>query len=112
MELTREKALELHRLMWSDMQQELGNYAMGGDRVLYKSEWCQLHFPNEKIANDCFLCEYALKNKKRNCNICPIKWTTENNKDATVYCCYDNYYYCAPISELLALPERELEEEN
>lgn len=95
------------------MQKKLGNYAMGGDRVLYKSEWCQLYFPNENIANDCFLCEYALKNKKRNCNMCPIKWTTENNKDAiTAYCCYNDYYYRAPISELLALPERKLTEEN
>jgi len=99
--------------MWSDMQKELGDNAYGGDRVLYKSEWCEKHFPNERIANDCFLCEYAQKNKKRNCNICPIKWVTENNEDATtVYCCYDDYYYHAPISEILALPERELRKEN
>ena len=95
------------------MQKELGDNAYGGDRVLYKSEWCEKHFPNERIANDCFLCEYAQKNKKRNCNICPIKWVTENNEDATtVYCCYDDYYYHAPISEILALPERELRKEN
>ena len=113
MELTRERALELHRQMWSDMQKELGDNAYGVDRIFYKEEWCEKHFPNERIANDCFLCEYAQENKKRNCNICPIKWATENNEDATtVYCCYDDYYYHAPISEILALPERELRKEN
>lgn len=111
MELTRERALELHRQMWSDMQKELGDNPTDGGRVIYKAEWCLKHFPNERIANDCFLCEYVQENK--NCDKCPIKWTTENNKNAiTVYCCYDGYYYHAPISEILALPERELREEN
>lgn len=114
MKLTREQALFYHRQMWSDMQKELGNYAVSGDRVLYKSEWCQKHFPNERIANDCFLCEYVYKTSNvKNCSMCPIRWTTENADDAvTTYCCYDNYYYDAPISEILALPERNLRKDN
>ena len=113
MKLTRERALELHRQMWTDMQKELGDNPTGGDRVIYKAEWCLKHFPNEHIANDCFLCEYAYNNYISNCNRCPIRWTTENNDDAvTTYCCYDNYYYNTPISEILALPERELRKEN
>lgn len=114
MNLTREQALFYHRQMWNDMQKELGDNAYGVDRIIYKEEWCQEHFPNEHIKNDCFLCEYAkIKEYIINCNKCPIKWTTEDNNDAvTTYCCYDNYYYDTPISEILALPERELRKEN
>ena len=114
MNLTKEQALFYHRQMWNDMQKELGDNANGIDRINYKEEWCQEHFPNEHIKNDCFLCEYAkIKEYITNCKKCPIKWVTENNNDAeTVFCCYDDYYYHAPISEILALPERELRKEN
>ena len=112
MELTRERALELHRQMWNDMQKELGDNTTGGYRVIYNAELCLKHFPNEHIANDCFLCEYAY-NYISSCQKCPIRWTTEDNDDAvTTYCCYDKYYYNTPISEILALPERELRKEN
>jgi len=113
MELTRERALELHRRMWTDMQQELGDNPCGIDRVLYKNEWCDKYFPKERIANDYFLCEYIYEGYVRNCKNCPIKWATENNNDAiTTFCCYDNYYFNAPISEILALPERKISEDN
>lgn len=110
MKLTKEQALFYHRQMWSDMQKELGNYAMGGDRALYKSEWCQKHFPNERIANDCFLCEYVEGiNPEADCeDTCPIKWVDGN-------CISDNpanSYETMPISKLLALPEREFNEVN
>lgn len=114
MKLTREQALFYHRQMWSDMQQKLGDDAYGIDRVNYKEDWCYEHFPNEHIKNDCFLCEYANNEDNiTNCQKCPIRWATENNGDAvTSFCCYDGYYYNTPISEILALPERELRKEN
>lgn len=103
MELTRERALELHRQMWTDMQFDLGNYPTGGERVEYKKDWCKTHFPNERVLNDCFLCEYS-----KSCGSCPVKWPTEIR--GYCHCTENDYYYKAPISEILALPEREVEE--
>ena len=100
MVLTREGALELHRQMWSDMQKTLGDNPMPGKRVYFKDVWVNEHFPNAVICNDCFLCEYV-NNEGLNCRNCPIKWPNG-------YC--GNYYLTASISEILVLPEREIEE--
>lgn len=98
-ELTREKALELHRQMWSDMQKDFGDTPSLNIRNLYKKHWCEMH-GFEDIANYCFLCEYV-KNFALNCNCCPIKWPA-------VFCGYgDTSYRFSPISKILALPERE-----
>ena len=107
--LTREKALELHRQMWTDMQRDLGNTPNGGQRVDYKRQWCHTHFSKEDIENSCFLCEYAKSSALDNyCKGCPIRWPYENDW-TTTYCTKDEYYYKAPISEILALPERRIE---
>ena len=108
MELTREKALELHRKMWSDMQKDLGDTPNGSQRVSYKREWCDTHFPKEDIENNCFLCEYNKSSERDDCKDCPIRWPYED--DYTTYCTNRKYYYTAPISKILALPEREIEE--
>lgn len=101
MKLTREKALDLYRRMWMGMQEELGDNPTSSERVLFKEKWCREHFPNDRIINNCFLCEYAFG--KGACNKCPILWPTD--------ACYeDRYYYRVPISEILALPEREVTE--
>ena len=106
--LTRERALELHRQMWSDMQKDLGDNPIGTDRVEYKIQWCNKHFPTEHIDNHCFLCEYAnMTDKFYSCMYCPIKWPNEAEFDGVSYCTHNSYYYNAPISEILALPERE-----
>lgn len=113
MELTRERALELHRQMWSDMQQELGDNPNSLARERYKRLWCQEHFPDESIQDYCFLCEYAYNKYKSDggfpCRYCPIKWDCN-------YCfegsSIKKSYRDIPISELLALPERELRKEN
>lgn len=105
--LTKEKALELHRQMWTDMRSDLGNNPTGGERVDYKIDWCKTHFPDESIENSCFLCEYN-KNKGKFCSSCPVKWPIEIK--GYNYCTDNDYYYKAPISEILALPEREVEE--
>lgn len=106
MELTRERALELHRQMWTDMQRDLGDTPNGGQRVLYKMQWCDTHFPKEKIENSCFLCEYDKSSTRDNCKSCPIRWPYEDEDDDECYCTRCGYYYKAPISEILALPER------
>ena len=99
MKLTREQALELHRRMWSDMQKELGDNPKEIDRIHFKKDWVCSHFPEERILDNCFLCEYTSFNEL-GCDSCPIKW--HNDYD---YC--GIYYLNAPISEILALPERD-----
>lgn len=117
MELTRERALELHRQMWSDMQRDLGDCPIGIERVDYKERWCEEHSLTGMIANDCFLCEYAFCNSESiGCNSCPIIWGDED-KMSCGYCCGDdddrsNSYHNMPISEILALPERKISEDN
>ena len=116
MKLTKEKALELHRQMWSDMQEALGDNPNRDARWKYKSDWIAEHFPNEDVQNDCFLCEYCANHQFPNyddfdydfCK-CPIEWPNGKRcEDDT-----DNTWYNMPISELLALYERgdEVDEE-
>lgn len=92
------------------MQKELGDNPAGGQRVLFKTKWCDEHFPSEKIDNNCFLCEYLAQNDyngyKGSCHRgreCLLIWPYGG-------CTARNYYYDAPISEILALPEREVAE--
>lgn len=127
--LTREEALKLHYEMWSDMQRDLGDNPIGYAREDYKSEWCDKHFPNYLVAFDCFLCEYGKQQRtqlygvdygKLRCEFCPIDWSSlvqaVDYIDTDELCkCYHPYvhggiyseiYKAAPISEILALPER------
>lgn len=111
MDLTREEALKLHRQMWTDMQNDIGNDPDGKDRESYKAYWCRKHgFANTK--NYCFLCEYSHVKSLWFCHHCPIKWPTQYGtcissflEDGTRV--GGDYYLIAPISEILALPERE-----
>ena len=105
--LTMERAIELHRQMWADMQRRLGDNPEHFERVKFKKEWCDEHFPNDKILNDCFLCEYvksAISDENLSSidceDCCPIQW-------ANGTCLQGKKNYSnMPISELLALPER------
>ena len=110
MKLSKEEALRLHREMWSDMQKELGDCPSAFKRELFKEEWCDKHFPNTYISHCCFLCEYAI-----DCDHCPINWSSLNFFKTNR--CYADYrgtlsiyerriFLTAPISEILALPER------
>lgn len=110
--LSKEKALELHREMWSAMQKKLGDCPSANDREDFKIEWCIKHFPDESILNNCFLCEYAI-----DCCHCPINWSSLSLHQLNR--CYAKYkgvvdsvpdvaiFLTAPISKILALPERE-----
>lgn len=108
--LTRERALELHRQMWTDMQEALGDNPSRDERWIYKDEWIQKHFSDERVYNDCFLCEYCANNQFYSrdsfdydyCK-CPIKWSAGRCEDGW----YDSRWDEMPISKLLALPERE-----
>ena len=110
MRLTKEEALKYHRQMWRDMQEELGDKPTGFERVKFKGEWCEKHFPNEFIESDCFLCEYTNKfiHILNECKKCPINWG-----DCRGYLCpceeYSVNWKSSPISEILALPERKEE---
>lgn len=116
--MTREEALRLHREMWTDMQKELGDCPTGSDRRIYKQKWLEKHGYTDVWA-DCFLCEYAFnkcKDKGNYCELCPINWLPLSANELD--CCisvyrkckfqtyHNNIYRKAPISEILALPER------
>ena len=126
--LTREKALALHRAMWTEMQEKLGDNPSAMDREIFKAEWCKEHFPDHDIQNDCFLCDYA---NHYHCATkfclasCPIDWeslkkiSSQPSDCCAVYKGYEGYegdyddddneiYNVAPISEILALPEKEV----
>ena len=112
-DLTREKALELHRQMWSDMQKDLGDNPPRTIRGDYKRYWLRKHFPElaaiddyEIIRNNCFLCEYADDNYG-DCK-CLIDWPCGRCEDGDEYEDERNWSYM-PISKLLALPERKME---
>lgn len=112
MDLTREEALKLHREMWTDMQNELGDCPGFWAREIYKAYWCRKHgFTDTK--NYCFLCEYSRAKSLWFCHHCPVKWPTQYGtcisrilKDGTKL--GGDYYLFAPISEILALPENEV----
>ena len=111
MNLSKEEALRLHRKMWSDMREKLGDCPSAGDREAFKIEWCNKHFPHEFILNNCFLCEYT-----KDCYHCPINWSRLSLHQLNR--CYAKYkgvvdsvpdtaiFLTAPISEILALPEK------
>lgn len=123
MELTRQQALALHRQMWGDMLKELGERGKGDEhfiidaRAKFKRKWVEEHFPGERVNNDCFLCEYAHKTfwnsvnyyPDQMCGYCPIDWG-ETYWSGTEYMCeHGTTQWCfTPISEILALPEREV----
>lgn len=124
--LTREEALKLHAEMWTEMQEKLGDNPSATDREDFKSDWCDKKFPNYIVAYNCFLCEYGEQQSFKRyrdyvhdrCKFCPIDWrrlSAWKYKDDEVCKCYHSYingysddliYKVAPISDILALPER------
>ena len=117
MELTKEKALELHRQMWTDMQKTLGDNPNALDRIAFKEDWCDKHFPCEHITHSCFLCEYTCQFSRFGvelCSMCPVVWPCEQSCVMEDYFCEgkdggntEDGYRFIPISKILSLPERE-----
>ena len=107
MNLSKEMALILHRMMWSDMQKELGYNPSPAARNNFKTDWIQRMFPGEYINSHCFLCEYA----RGDCSYCPIDWGNDQVSKWQAECDGNNTsYLSSPISEILALPEKEVKE--
>lgn len=115
--LTRKEALRLHREMWTDMQKELGDSPTTADRLVFKREWLKKHGYTD-VLHSCFLCEYVFnKNDKVSyCLLCPIDWSplsaNMSNYCTSPYrqsksCHNDSIHGNAPISEILALQEKE-----
>ena len=100
MNLSKEMAVRLHRMMWSDMQKELGNDPLEGVRLKFKKDWIERNFPDALVMHNCFLCEYSFHQTGRCCSNCPIKWP-EGHCNGTKFS-----YATAPISDILALPAR------
>lgn len=99
--ITKEAAIALHRQMWSDMKDALGNRPGSYARMEFKRRWCEIN-GYEDVCADCFLCEYVEQNKstKGGCpSACPIDWGKGCMRG-------DVKYSSSPISEILALPER------
>lgn len=101
--LTREEAINLFRQQWADMQKELGDCPSWAERAVYKHKWCDAH--NFVDCNTCFLCEWATQNNNDGCDECLIDWG--------YVCCAGGKvdYRYAPISKILALPERRIKDE-
>ena len=115
--LTREEAIRLHRKMWQDMQDELGDDPSKPDRLVFKRKWVEEHFPYENVRSNCFLCEYAQHTDRAYstcilCSGCPIAWNSNDDPE-----CAPGYFSCSDagmvdyryslISAILALPDRE-----
>lgn len=105
LKLTKEMALELHRKMWSDMKNELGDIPSSRDRDIFKYNWCKEHFPNDNdIENCCFLCEYT-RQRDENCDKgCLIRWAEYEGTGCVLG---EVNHHSSPISAILALPARE-----
>ena len=119
--LTKEEAISLFRQMWTDMQTELGDDPNHIDRRAYKQVWCHKHFPNESIMSNCPLCEYAYQRhvaageKGLGCRFCPIGWPSRPfSYGVVIPDCQgpQMHYLFNRISEILALPEREIPDEK
>jgi len=114
--LTREEALRKHREMWTAMQKELGDNPSPGARVRFKCEWCEER--GEEIEYSCYLCQYDKEQFEDiwpgHCgDRCLVDWGTVYDGDyRCVGCCEGKTQYGrSPISEILALPEREVKNE-
>lgn len=101
--LTREEALRKHREMWEAMREALGDKPSLRARNMFKIEWCMQHEKDEIFCH-CYLCQYTHEHGI-GCGDCPIDWGGGDN-------CVGGHvdYGYSPLSEILVLPERKVEE--
>lgn len=116
--LTKKEAIQLFRQMWTDMQTELGDNPVHISRRSFKGKWCKKHFPDEIILNGCPLCEYAYNEyvaagkTGEACRFCPIDWPAFGKRNCPNCQGPQMHYLRNPISEILALPEREVPDDT
>ncbi len=121
MSFTREEALKYHRDMWGKIREEYGNNATNSERNKAKMKY--ILSKGHACINDCYLCDYSCEEYLEErvadcCTLCPIDWSPLADEDDPEYgnCIavykngYDSIFKCAPIDEILALPEREVKE--
>lgn len=104
--LTREEALRKHREMWTAMREALGDCPGKWERMRFKIDWCKQHNEGATYCH-CYLCQYTYEHELT-CDDCPVDWGND-----PLSCSGEpvNYKY-SPISEILALPEREVPDED
>lgn len=115
MKMSEKMAVRLHRMMWIDMLEELGDNPTPAAREQFKRNWIEENFPDVSVDCSCFLCEYAWQKSQetmysKSCNTyCPIMWNA-NKPGAPNSCTRAETtgisYTLSPISEILALPAR------
>ena len=140
MELTRKKAIELHKRMWEDMKCMLGDCPYPSERSTFKHRWISAHkkeIPEikdlEYIHNNCFLCAWVAQEHEHDLgtseceNLCPINWSNLTNKliNKNDFGChgfpntcmfgsskndYRDTWQTESITDILDLPERGVEE--
>lgn len=113
--LTADEAYAKHIEMWKAMQEALGDNPPFIDRWEFKRSWCEER--GETVDCYCYLCQY---NKEQFGGIlsgdcgkrCLVDWGTVHYGDLKLNgCCYGKTQYeSSPISEILALPRREVSE--
>lgn len=72
MQLTRERAITLHRRMW----RWIGLKTLKEKSLVDKHEWFN-KFELERIKSLCYCCEYAQQiadNSSLSCKACPVDW--------------------------------------
>ena len=102
--LTGKEALRKHREMWEAMRETLGDNPSPGARARFKYDWCEAH-GDADISAHCYLCQFVEEHKLR-CEDCPIDWNGQRS-------CFEGTvsYRFSPLSEILALPERKVNED-
>lgn len=111
LELTPSQALNLHKTMWKEMQEELGDCPSPKERMDFKLDWCKKHFPNKRVHSHCFLCEYITQ-RELECKNCLVEWNrlVEWNPSQKIFSCLGEISCnSSPISTILALPVRKEE---
>ena len=102
--LTADEAYAKHIEMWTAMQEALGDNPNPGARSMFKIEWCGRH-DRGYIYCHCYLCQYV-NERGLSCDNCPIDWGNDQKS------CIGEHvsYRSSPLSEILALPRREVSE--
>lgn len=133
----KDEAIRLHRQMWNDMaeaEKKRGRKFAYYERSDFKARWVHSKGYTD-VANNCFLCEYAIAMAQKNdeivsycfpkcCKYCPLEWTKliddlnnySEDPDRFGRCTqrledkpsgfYRESWLVAPIEDIASLPEK------
>lgn len=100
MKLTKERAIAEHRKMWLWISRQIMKDYSASRMVrviyLYKREYLNKVYPNERIRNECFCCDYVEQSGIDCYKDCPLYW---NNKH-TEYTCSEHFGYYNIIARI------------